>query len=491
MGFPKGFYWGGAVSAHQSEGAWNEGGRGPALRDFMTTDKKTRKRYLTYIDKDGNKCFLKYDEGETLPQGAHFEVFDECYYPDHQAVDFYHHFKEDIAMFKEMGFSILRTSISWSRLFPNGDDQQPNMEGVCYYHQLFEELKNNGIEPLVTLWHDDTPASLEERFGGWKNRKLIEFYGRYAEFCFREFKGQVRYWLTFNEVNNVLMFLDMFGGQPSDDKYQEAYQELHYKFVSSARAVVKAHEIDPNNVVGCMICGVPFYPATCDPKDIMLNFHTWEKGIFYSSDVMCRGKYPAFSKRLWAEHNVVLDCTQQDLVDISKGCVDMYTFSYYMTSAVTTHVNNDKVSGNFAAGVRNEYLSYSEWGWANDPMGLRYFLEMMYSRYELPMMIVENGLGAVDKLEQDKSVHDSYRIDYLRNHLKEMALAIENGVNLIGYTTWGCIDVVSAGSGEMKKRYGFIYVDKNDDGSGSLKRYRKDSFYWYKKVIATNGADLD
>lgn len=307
----------------------------------------------------------------------------------------------------------------------------------------------------------------------------------------KHYRGKVKYWLTFNEINNTVMFLEMFGNTATDEMYQKAYQQLHYQFVASAHAVKKAHEIDPNYVVGCMICGITFYPGTCDPEDILLNRHTWEKGIFYCGDVQCKGKYPTYAKRLWDEHNVHLDITEQDLIDLKEGKVDMYTFSYYMSTVVTTHEVEEKVSGNFSAGAKNPYLNYSDWGWAFDPKGLRYYLEMIYDRYELPLMVVENGLGAFDKVEEDGSIHDPYRIDYLREHILDMEKAIENGVDLIGYTTWGCIDLVSAGTGEMRKRYGFIYVDKDDEGKGTFDRSRKDSFYWYKKVIASNGTDLD
>lgn len=489
MSFSTDFLWGGATSAHQCEGAWNVGGRGPGKRDYMIVDKETHQRMLTYVDRSGKRCLMPLGSGTQLPEGARYEVFDDRYYPDHNGVDFYHHYKEDIALLKEMGFRVFRMSISWSRLFPRGDEIEPNSQGIAFYRAVFEELRKNGIEPLVTLWHDDTPLYLEEAFGGWQNRKLIELYDRYAETCLWEFKGLVKYWLPFNEINNVLLFLDMFGKNPTDEMYRAAYQELHYKFVASAHTVAKAHEIDPNNRVGCMICGVPFYPATCDPKDIMLTHCMWEKGLLYSSDVLCKGEYPTFSERLWRERKVDLDIRKEDLAAMKAGTVDMYTFSYYMTSAVTTHNATDIVGGNCTTGVRNQYLEYSEWGWANDPLGLRYFLERMYARYKLPMMIVENGLGAVDRIENGE-IHDGYRIDYLRGHIREMKLAVENGVDLIGYTAWGCIDLVSAG-GEMKKRYGFVYVDKDDEGHGTFDRCRKDSFYWYKKVIASNGEDLD
>jgi 6-phospho-beta-glucosidase len=489
MSFPIDFLWGGATSAHQCEGAWNVNGRGPGKRDYVIVDETTKSRLITFIDEKGNKCYMPLKSGAQLPEGAHYEIFDNCYYPDHDGINFYYHYKEDIALFKELGFKIFRMSISWSRLFPKGDESEPNKDGISFYKNVFNELKNNGIEPLVTLWHDDTPLYLEEKYGGWQNRKMIDFFDRYATTCFNEFDGLVKYWLTFNEINNILMFLDMFGNNPSDTLYQAAYQELHYKFVASSHAVVNAHGINSNNIVGCMICGVPFYPATCDPKDIMLNYYMWEKGILYSSDVMCKGEYPNFSERLWREHDVKLDINDEDINDIRNGRIDMYTFSYYMTSAVTTHNTTDVVGGNCTTGVRNQYLEYSEWGWANDPLGLRYFLEKMYALYKLPMMIVENGLGAIDNIDNGK-IHDNYRINYLRDHIREMKIAIENGVNLIGYTSWGCIDLVSAG-GEMKKRYGYIYVDKNDDGTGTFRRLKKDSFNWYKKVIESNGEVLE
>lgn len=382
-------------------------------------------------------------------------------------------------------------SISWSRIYPNGDETAPNQKGIEFYRNVFKECRKYGIEPLVTIWHFDTPLYLEENYGGWLNRDLIDFYERFARTCFVEFKGLVKYWLTFNEINNTVMMLDLFGGAGKDEDYQEAYQHLHHQYVASTRAVKAGHEVDPNNMIGCMICGITFYPATCDPKDIIKNRHMWEKSIFYSGDVQCKGKYPTYAKRLWDEHNVKLNITEADLKDLAEGKVDMYTFSYYMSTIVTTHVVKDSVSGNFSAGARNEYLEYSDWGWALDPVGLRYYLEMIYDRYELPLMVVENGLGAFDTVEEDGSIHDPYRIDYFRKHIDEMGKASDNGVDLIGYTTWGCIDLVSAGTGEMRKRYGFIYVDKNDDGTGTMARSKKDSFYWYKKVIESNGADLD
>ena len=487
MKFSEDFYWGGAVAANQCEGAWNVDGRGMARTDVTTGDTVNTPRMVTFIDKDGNKQKLP-NHGFKLPEGAHFAVFDDELYPNHDGIDFYHHYKEDIALLKEMGFKMFRLSISWSRIYPTGEEDKPNQAGLDFYRNVFTELRNAGIEPLVSIWHFDTPLALEEKYGDWLDRKYISLYEKYVTTIFNEYKGLVKYWLTFNEINNTINFLP---DNASDEAYQEAYQHLHYQFVASARAVQIGHQIDPENKIGCMICGSTYYPLTSDPEDILFNRSKWEKGIFYCGDVQCKGKYPTYAKRLWKEHNVKLDITEQDLEELKKGTVDMYTFSYYMSQAVTTHENDDAVSGNMSFGVRNPYLEYSDWGWALDPKGLRYYLEMIYDRYEKPLMVVENGLGAYDTVEEDGSIHDNYRIEYYRAHIEEMAKAIEDGVDLIGYTTWGCIDLVSAGTGEMRKRYGFIYVDKHDDGSGTMKRSRKDSFYWYKKVIASQGEDLD
>lgn len=486
MNFKEDFFWGGATAANQCEGAWNIDGRGPAQTDVTTGGTFSSPRLVTYIDGNGNKCKMP-SHGFKLPKGAKFEVLDDCYYPNHEGIDFYHHYKEDIALFAEMGFKMFRMSISWSRIFPKGIEEEPNKAGLDFYRSVFEELRKNKIEPLVSIWHFDTPLYLVEEYGDWSNRKLIDCYEKYVKVIFKEYKGLVKYWLTFNEINNTVNFLR---DDADDNLYQEAYQFLHNQFVASARAVKIGHEIDPENMIGCMICGITYYPGTCDPKDILYSQHKWEKGIFYCGDVQCFGEYPTYSKRLWKEHNVKLDITKQDLEDLKNGKVDMYTFSYYMSTVATTH-KSEEVGGNFSIGAKNQYLVYSDWGWAVDPSGLQYYLELIYNRYNRPLMVVENGLGAYDKVEEDGSIHDQYRIDYHRDHIKAMDKAIENGVDLIGYTTWGCIDLVSAGTGEMRKRYGFIYVDKDDEGKGTFARSKKDSFWWYKKAIESNGKELD
>lgn len=491
MGFPKDFYWGGATAANQCEGAWNVGGRGPAKTDVTTGGTAKTPRYVTYVMPDGTTG--KYEKiTEKLPEFAKHAVIDGEYYPNHEGIDFYHHYKEDIALFAEMGFKMFRMSISWSRIFPKGIEEIPNQEGIEFYRNVFLELKKYNIEPLVTISHYDTPLYLEDELGGWTNRKLIELYDRFTDVLFEEYKGLVKYWLTFNEINVLLALVDYIKDENVRKvERQKAYQALHYQFVASAHAVKKAKSFDSSYKVGCMLAAMVTYPLTCDPKDVMMTLRKMQNGFYYCGDVMVRGKYPFYAKRLWTESQTILDVTEEDLRDLNDGKVEFFTFSYYCSTTATTHkdVATDG-AGNLVLGAKNPYLNYSNWGWSTDSLGLRYLLNELYSRYELPLMIVENGLGAIDKVEENEAIHDEYRIDYLREHIRAMSDAIEDGVDLIAYTPWGCIDLVSASTGEMHKRYGFIYVDKHDDGSGTLKRSRKDSFYWYKKVINSNGEDL-
>ena len=490
MSFPKNFFWGGATAANQCEGAWNVGGRGMTETDVTTGGTATTPRYRTYVMPDGTEG--KLSQFASKPKGAKFAVLDGYKYPNHEAIDFYHHYKEDIALFAEMGFKMFRMSIAWSRIYPKGIEEEPNQEGLAFYRSVFEELKKYNIEPLVTIWHFDTPLYIEEEMGDWANRDVIALFDKYAKTILTEYKGLVHYWLTFNEINNTVNFFDAMEDSKTDAGWQNVYQHLHNKFVASAHTVKMAHEIDPENKVGCMICGTLSYALTCDPQDVFAKDEKWQSGVLYCSDVQCRGYYPYYAQKMWDAHNVKLDITEQDLKDLKEGCVDFYTFSYYSSNCITTHKDTETASGNMINGAKNPYLEYSDWGWSYDPLGLRIYLNYLYDRYEKPMMIVENGLGALDVLNEDGTVHDDYRIDYLKKHVKAMKDAIEiDHVDLIGYTTWGCIDLVSAGTGEMRKRYGFIYVDIDDDLKGSGKRYRKDSFYWYKKCIASDGEDLD
>lgn len=493
MGFPKNFYWGGATAANQCEGAYLEDGKLDSTADHFTLGSRTSPRLFTD----------EFEPGKV--------------YPSHVAIDFYHHYKEDIALFAEMGFKMFRMSINWARIFPNGDEDTPNPKGIQFYRDVFTELKKHGIEPLVTISHYEMPFHLAKTYNGWYNRKCIDFYLNYCHTIFTEFRGLVKYWLTFNEINSALLDgnayfaagiysskqKDMNAGVLPDEedlaqleaevKTEKAmqYQAMHHMLLASAQAVKMAHSIDSNYQVGCMIAGICQYPYSCRPEDMLLVQQTRQDIFYYCSDVQVRGRYPSYAARCWENAGVTLVTEPEDEQILADGRVDFYTFSYYSTGCVGTDESLKKAGGNLVFGIANPYLETSQWGWQIDPKGLRYFLNEIYDRYQIPIMVVENGLGQQDLLEEGEKVHDPYRIEYLRRHVEEMKLAIQDGVDLIGYTPWGCIDLVAASTGEMSKRYGFIYVDRDDHGYGTFKRFRKDSFYWYKRVIASNGEDLD
>lgn len=466
------FLWGGATAANQFEGAWNEGGKGPSTADMFTGGTHTIPRRIT----------------RTLEENTH--------YPSHEAIDFYHHYKEDIRLFSDMGFKTFRLSIAWSRIFPNGDELKPNEEGLKFYDKVFDELLKYNIEPLVTISHYETPFTLTEKYKGWSNRKLIEFYTRYCSVIFNRYKDKVKYWLTFNEINclTVPFGAYMAGGMILDENENNEeirFQALHHQFVASAKAVKLGHEINPEFKIGCMIAYMCSYPKTCNPNDVILAQRKDQINNMICSDVQVRGYYPGFAFRYFEDNGIKIKMDKEDEDILKEGCVDFYSFSYYASNVVSSDKNGEEVSGNVFGEFKNPYLKASDWGWQIDPKGLRWTLNHIYDRYQIPVMVVENGLGAVDKLDSDGSINDDYRIDYLRDHIKEMEEAVKDGVDLMGYTMWGCIDLVSASTGEMKKRYGFIYVDKDNEGNGSLKRIPKKSFKWYKKVIESNGEDLD
>ncbi len=491
MSFPKDFYWGGATAANQYEGGWNEGGRGLALTDVTTGGTNTKQRLVTMIDKDGNPLALpSFGFSASKHEGAKFAVLDGYYYPNHMGTDFYHHYKEDIALFAELGLKMFRMSIAWPRIYPKGIEETPNAEGLKFYHDVFNELHQYNIEPLVTISHYDDPLYIEEELGGWSNRETINLYEKYCHTIFEEYKEDVKYWLTFNEINTTILAPIMLPKFPKE-AVPPLYDKLHNKFVASARVVKYAHKNYPEFKLGCMIAGMVSYPLTCDPEDVLANQEKMQTSFYYSGDVMVRGKYPNWAKREWKKYNVDYAKYEEDAEILKEGHVDFFTYSYYSTSCETTHSDASKSGGNFSLGYKNEYLKYSEWGWAMDPTGLRISLNDIYDRYNVPIMVVENGLGAIDTLEEDKSIHDPYRIEYMKGHIEAMDKAInEDGVDLIGYTPWGIIDLVSASTGEMRKRYGVIYVDMDDEGKGTLNRYKKDSFHWYHRCIDTNGRDL-
>ena len=474
--FPQGFFWGGATAANQFEGAWDVDGRGPSVDDHFLGGTVDTPREIT------------------------LEIDPDRFYPNHDGIDFYHRYEEDIALFAEMGFTMFRMSISWSRIFPNGDDAEPNEAGLAFYDRVFDCCRAHGIEPLVTLSHYEMPYHLVEAYNGWASRELIGFFERYCRTVFERYRDKVTYWLTFNEINcgtgdmgNLFetSMIQGYEGPASGVRTtpQQRYQALHHQFVASARVIRYAHEHYPRFKMGNMDCFILSYAATCDPADVLANQAEMRRMNWYCSDVQVRGAYPSYARRFWRENGIELQLAPSDLEDLAEGTVDFYTFSYYMSSTVGTHADQEQMGGNMSMGGRNPYLKSTDWGWQIDPTGLRVALNEIYDRYRIPLMVVENGMGAYDEVEADGSIHDPYRIDYLKSHVRAMGEAIDDGVDLIGYTWWGPIDLVSAGTGEMRKRYGFIYVDKHDDGTGTYERRRKDSFFAYRKIIESNGAE--
>lgn len=463
--FPEGFLWGGAVAANQCEGGWVDG-KGMDLAS----------------------CF---------PNGIHHKFGGRPVpgeYNAHEvAIDFYHRYPEDIALFGEMGFTVFRTSIAWSRIFPEGDELEPNEAGLAFYDRLFDCLLEHGIQPLVTISHYETPMHLVEAYGGWRSRELIGFFERYCGVIFRRYANKVKLWLTFNEINNMRRNADYVAGVIFDETEpnpkQLIYQAAHNMFVASARANQLCHELIPDAKIGCMLSLSNIYPYDCRPESVFETMDIRRKSLFFS-DVMVRGKYPNYIHRLWAENNVHIEIQPGDLELIANNTSEFMAFSYYKTS---THEAGKPsfydTGGEYS--TPNPYLKTSDWGWQIDPVGFRYTCNEIYDRYQVPIFPVENGLGAEDVVEADGSIHDQYRIDYLREHLLALREAVRDGVDIMGYAYWGPIDIVSAGTGEMRKRYGFIYVDKDNDGVGTLERAKKDSFAWYKHLIETNGASLD
>ena len=398
-------------------------------------------------------------------------------------------------MFAEMGFSVFRFSIAWSRIFPNGDEETPNEAGLAFYDQLIDECRRHGMEPLVTLSHYETPYHLAKTYDGWCSRKMIDFFKRYVNTVMKRYKGKVHYWLTFNEINSILHNPYLSGGilTPKEQlSKSDLYQAIHHELVASALVTKMAHEIDPDNKVGCMVIGIPSYPLTPNPDDVIANMEQ-DRHNLYFTDVQARGAYPKYLNRYFKENGIQIQMEEGD-EEILKNSVDFISFSYYMSTCGCADPDaHPQAAGNIIPGVANPYLRSSQWGWQIDPKGLRYLLNQFYDRYQKPLFIVENGLGARDELIEKAgvlTVEDDYRIEHMREHLLQVEEAIEDGVEVLGYTSWGCIDLVSASTAQMSKRYGFIYVDRNDDGSGTMARYRKKSFYWYRDVIASNGASL-
>ncbi|MDV3451665.1 6-phospho-beta-glucosidase BglA [Bacillus safensis] len=478
MTLPKDFLWGGALAAHQFEGGWNEAGKGPSVVDVMTAGAHGVPRQIT----------------ETIEE--------DKFYPNHEAIDFYHRYKEDIALFAEMGLKCLRTSIGWSRIFPKGDEAEPNEAGLQFYDDVFDELLKHGIEPVITLSHFEMPLHLAREYGGFRSRKVAEYFAKFAEVCFNRYKDKVTYWMTFNEINNKMdvnnpLFLWTNSGvsvKEGENAKEVMYQAGHHELLASAWAVAKGKEINPAFQIGAMVSHVPIYPYSSNPEDVMLAEEYMRQRYFFP-DVQVRGYYPSYALKEFEREGYHIPFEEGDEESLRKGKVDYLGFSYYMSTTVKSDTvsdhNGDIVNGALPHGVDNPYIKSSDWGWSIDPTGLRYTLNRFYDRYQIPLFIVENGFGAIDQVEEDGSIHDPERIQYLASHIEALKKAIEyDGVDLIGYTPWGIIDIVSFTTGEMKKRYGMIYVDRDNEGNGSMKRLKKDSFTWYQNVIATNGEEV-
>lgn len=485
MSFPEHFLWGGSISAAQVEGGWNEGGKSPVQIDYAGPDAGIGHRPVYYRAADGARGVMR--QFDRLPEGARYELFDDVSYTNHDATDFYHHWREDLALFAEMGFTTFNTTVSWARIYPQGVAGGVNREGVEFYRQVFTEARRLGMDPVITLYKYDEPIYFEETYGGWDNRAMIDEFVAFARTCFTEYRGLIDKWVTFNEINVLMMF---------DPENPRRIVETHNQMVASSLAVQAAHEIDPELRVGCMIAGQCSYPYTCDPADALANQQAMQERFFYCADTMVRGRYPSWARRVQAKHGAAdFTCSDEDAAVLAVGKSDFMAFSYYSSAVVTTReLTDDEVAGNLSTSVKNPYVKASAWGWQMDPTGFRYFLNVMNDRYDVPLFDVENGLGAVDEPvieDGELRIHDTYRIDYLRDHIANLKAAIEeDGINIFGYTTWGPIDLVAFTTGQIKKRYGFIYVDRHDDGAGDFARHRKDSFFWYQRVIATNGETL-
>ncbi|MBQ4815020.1 6-phospho-beta-glucosidase [Bacillus pumilus] len=478
MTLPKDFLWGGALAAHQFEGGWNAAGKGPSVVDVMTAGAHGVPRQIT----------------ETIEESK--------FYPNHEAIDFYHRYKEDIAMFAEMGLKCLRTSIGWSRIFPKGDEAEPNEAGLQFYDDVFDELLKHGIEPVITLSHFEMPLHLAREYGGFRSRKVAEYFAKFAEVCFNRYKEKVTYWMTFNEINNKMdvnnpLFLWTNSGvsvKEGENAKEIMYQAGHHELLASAWAVAKGKEINPDFQIGAMVSHVPIYPFSSNPEDVMLAEEYMRQRYFFP-DVQVRGYYPSYALKEFEREGYHIPFEEGDEESLRKGKVDYLGFSYYMSTTVKSDAVSDNegdiVNGALPHGVDNPYIKSSDWGWSIDPTGLRYTLNRFYDRYQISLFIVENGFGAIDQVEDDGSIHDPERIQYLASHIEALKKAIEyDGVDLIGYTPWGIIDIVSFTTGEMKKRYGMIYVDRDNEGNGSMERLKKDSFTWYQNVIATNGEEV-
>lgn len=484
MSFRKDFLWGGAISANQVEGAWNVDGKGISVADVASY-----KPNLNVEDYAGhNKITLQMIREAAADNSTNF-------YPKRRGIDFYNNYEEDIALFAEIGFKALRISIAWTRIFPTGEETEPNYDGIKYYDNIFKKLKKYNIEPIVTLSHYEMPLNLSLKYNGWVDRKLIDYFVRFSTVCFESFGKYAKYWLTFNEIDSVgrhpFITAGIIPDQCQEGNLKNAiYQALHHQYVAAALATKKCREIIKDSKMGCMLTKLTTYPNTCNPKDVLLALNS-NLGNYAHADIQIFGEYPKLYKNYLKSLDVVINMEENDEVILKENTADYLAFSYYMSRTESADTTKEKSAGNTIMGVKNPYLPSTEWGWQIDPIGLSISLIELYDRYSIPLMIVENGMGAKDVVQEDGAIHDSYRIEYFKQHILEMKRAVDMGVDLLGYTSWAPIDCISVSTSQMSKRYGFIYVDQDDDGNGTLRRLKKDSFFWYKNVISTNGEVLE
>lgn len=483
-GFPEKFLWGGALSSNQSEGNYLADGKSMTVADMAYFDPNTDFKKLMMSQLEVTREGIEKAKSAT----------DVTYYPKRRGIDFYHTYKEDLALLKEMGFKAFRYSFAWSRIFPDVKAENPNQKGLDFYDRVIDECLRLGMEPVITILHADLPLQIIEEYKGWANREVVDLYVKYAKTVLEHFKGRVKYWIPFNEISVDLAVPSRKMGVLKEDysDYMNAtYQALHHEFVASAKVTQLAHEIDPQNKIITMTSYGPIYPYSCNPDDVMLSLLSQQKNSLFFYDVLLRGSYPHYALKMFEDKGIQLKMAEDDLKLLNQNTSDVIGFSYYNSTVMSSEPSQlEKTAGNFMNAAKNPYLKSNEWGWTIDPVGLRYSLNYLYQMYQKPLIILESGSGFYEVLDENETLHDPYRIEYFKQHILELKKAVEDGVDVIGYITWSPIDVVAASTGQMAKRYGFIYVDQDDLGNGTKKRYRKDSFYWYQHVILTNGEEL-
>ncbi len=482
MKFPEDLLWGSASADFQYEGGFGEGGRGNVTGDYVTNGSHTVPRMMTYIMPDGTTGASAMRT--SIPEGAKAYLDETKYYPSHQATDFYHHYKEDIQLLSDMGLNCLRFSICWGRIFPTGEEETPNEEGLAFYEDIIDTCLENNMEPLITICHDEVPVYLSDEYDGWSSRHTIDCYLKLCKALFERFSSKVKYWITFNEIN-VLSGFSHLGVHSCEP--QATFQAVHHMFIANSLAIKMAKEYREDCMVAVMYALSPVYSLTCKPEDVFAQLDVRRRTLFYI-DVMARGYYPNYADKMFKELGVEIKMEPGDEDIIKANTIDYIAFSCYRSTTASAKTKLDLTGLSFDT---NPYLEQTAWGWPIDPQSIRFVCNEIYDRYQKPLFIVENGMGEVDVPDENLYVNDAYRIDYLNDHFKEIQKAVEiDKIPVLGYTMWGGVDLVSLSTGEMKKRYGWIYVDMDDLGNGTLKRVPKASYYWMKEFMETKGQNL-